>query len=91
MLCQSEESISKFWSRKEKTDKEIRVEFEQETHYNALISENWCPLSIRLQVAREPAKKREIAVFCETEKEALDIAKHHFCLTGSNFQIKNAA
>ncbi len=76
-----------FYSR-EKSIREVLVEFDQCEHYNALIDELWCPLTQRLAAAKEPACKKEIIVLCETDEEALRTAKYHFYSTGSNFIIK---
>lgn len=76
-----------FYSRKENHVNRITVEFDREGHYNALITEAWCPLSLRLKAAKEPAERKTVVILCETDTEALALAQHHFCLTGTNFVI----
>jgi hypothetical protein len=75
----------KKYSNKEKHARQITVAFHQREHYNALRDEPWCPK----EVYTEPACTREMIVFCETENEALSIAKYHFYSTGSDFKIKD--
>lgn len=72
---------------KENSTNRILVEFDRVAHFNALITEDWCPLAQRLEVAKEKTKKMQVVVLCETEEEALNTAKYHFFMTGSNFNI----
>lgn len=73
------------YSSKEKHIRQITVEFHQCEHYNALRDEPYCPKD----VYTEPARTRQVIVFCETEEEALSITKYHFYSTGSEFKIIN--
>jgi len=77
------------FTSKEKPVREVMVEFDREERYNSLIHEKWCPLSIRLEVAKEPAEIKRIIVLCETDSEAIKTAKYHFYGSGSNFKIIN--
>lgn len=72
---------------KEEPLRKVLVEFDSVHHYNALISETWCPLPQRLAAATEKACKKQVIVLCETNEEALRTAKYHFFLTGNNFKI----
>lgn len=77
----------KIFSSKEEPLREVKVEFDQAERFNALITEDWCPLSARLKVSREPACKKTIIVKCETDAEALRTAEYHYYSSGSNFKI----
>lgn len=82
------EQIRKFKS-KEKPKREVLVQFDRDERYNSLISEAWCPLSIRMEVAKEPAETKRIIVLCETDGEAIATAKYHYYSSGNNFKIIN--
>ncbi len=73
----------KRYSNKEKPVLDILVEFYQNEHYNALRDEPCSP-----EVYTEKAGKREMIVVCETKEEALNVAKYHFSMTGSDFKVK---
>ena len=75
------------FTSKEKPSRRVAIEFDRREHFNALIDERWCPLPIRMEVAKEPACKKKIIVLCETDQEAIRTAKYHFYSTGSNFNI----
>ncbi len=75
------------FTSKENPIRRVLVEFDQAARYNALISESWCPIDIRLEVAKEKACTKQIIVLCETDEEAIKTAKYHFFITGSNFKI----
>lgn len=77
------------FSSREESSRRILIEFDRSEHFNSLIKETWCPLHIRLDVAREKACKKQIIILCETETEALKTAEYHFYSTGSNFIIKD--
>ncbi len=75
------------FTTKEKPIREVLIEFDRREHFNALITEHWCPLNMRMDVAREQASKKKIIVLCETDQEAMNTAEYHFYSTGSNFKI----
>ena len=79
------DKITEFDSNKEKPLRKVLVEFNQAEHYNALITEPYCPI----ELAREPECIKQIIINCETDEEALKVSKHHYFLTGSNFKILN--
>lgn len=54
------------FSSKENPVRKVLIEFDREAHFNALIDEHWCPIAQRLEVAKEPACKKQIIVTCET-------------------------
>lgn len=76
------------FTSKEKPVRKVLIEFDRREHFNALIDEKWCPLHIRLEVAKEQACKKQIIVLCETDEEAVKTAQYHFYSTGSNFKIQ---
>lgn len=77
------------FTSKENPTRKVMIEFDRREHFNALIDEKWCPLHIRLDVAKEEACKKQIIVLCETYDEALKTAQYHFYSTGSNFKVIN--
>ena len=76
------------FTSRENSSRKVLIEFDRAEHFNALISETWCPLAQRLKAAKEEACKKRVVILCETETEALNTVKYHFCITGSNFLIK---
>ncbi len=85
MLYTSDKPIT--FTSKEKPLRKVTIQFDKAEKFNALIDEYWCPLHIRLEVAREPACMKTIIVLCETEGEAIRTAEYHYYSSGSNFKI----